>query len=86
MVDAGEPCIVLLDLMMPVMTGWEFLGALSTEEKLKSVPVIVLSAVGKSGAQLPGARYCNSKPVQIDPLLRQIEECRRDRAREAVTS
>ncbi|MGZ3427494.1 MAG: response regulator, partial [Polyangia bacterium] len=39
------PCLVLLDLMMPVMTGWALHAAMRGDERLKVVPVCVVSAV-----------------------------------------
>ena len=41
----GErPCVILLDLMMPVMNGWEFRRALELDPVLRDVPVVVVSA------------------------------------------
>lgn len=39
----NQPCIILLDLNMPRMSGLEFLGIIKKDEKLKSIPVIVLT-------------------------------------------
>lgn len=42
--DANEkPCIILLDLNMPKMNGIEFLRIVKADEKLKTIPVIVLT-------------------------------------------
>jgi CheY-like chemotaxis protein len=38
------PCLILLDLMMPVMDGWEFLKEIGEEPRLLSVPVAIMSA------------------------------------------
>src|SRR5690242_8866746 len=38
------PCLILLDLMMPVMTGWEFRIAQQADARLAAIPVIALSA------------------------------------------
>src|SRR3989442_228935 len=40
-----HPCLVLLDLMMPVMNGWEFLAVQRNDERLNKVPVVVVSAI-----------------------------------------
>jgi CheY-like chemotaxis protein len=40
-----HPCLIILDLMMPVMDGWQFLEAKRTCRRLDGVPVIVCSAV-----------------------------------------
>jgi CheY-like chemotaxis protein len=43
--DTDErPCLILLDLMMPVMDGWEFLKEIDEEPKLHDVPVAIMSA------------------------------------------
>ena len=39
------PCVILLDLMMPVMNGWQFRAKQLSEPELAQLPVIVLSAV-----------------------------------------
>lgn len=38
------PCLILLDLMMPVMDGWEFLKEIAEEPRLLSIPVAIMSA------------------------------------------
>jgi CheY-like chemotaxis protein len=40
-----QPCLVLLDLMMPVMNGWEFLAVQRQNDRLSKVPVVVVSAI-----------------------------------------
>jgi CheY-like chemotaxis protein len=66
------PSLMLLDLMMPVLSGWEFLVMAEKDEVLGSVPVVVLSAMtapmGSPGAQ-GGVKACVRKPVQLDELL-----------------
>ncbi|MDB4990025.1 MAG: Transcriptional regulatory protein [Myxococcaceae bacterium] len=42
-----EPCLVLLDLMMPVMSGPQLLRILEQSHRLASLPVVVLSAGGR---------------------------------------
>jgi len=41
--DNAKPCVILLDLNMPKMNGFEFLKIAKTDEKLKQIPVIVLT-------------------------------------------
>jgi CheY-like chemotaxis protein len=38
-----KPCIVLLDLNMPIMNGLEFLKAVKNDDKLKRIPIVVLT-------------------------------------------
>ena len=41
--DNDEPCIILLDLNMPRMNGFEFLKVIKVDEKFKKIPVVVLT-------------------------------------------
>jgi DNA-binding response OmpR family regulator len=40
------PCVILLDLMMPVMNGWELRAAIKADARLALVPVIIMSGAG----------------------------------------
>lgn len=65
-----KPCVILLDLMMPVMNGWEFRSALDRDPELRDVPVVVVSALGKGEmAQRTHAAAYLPKPVDMDELL-----------------
>lgn len=74
-----EPCLVLLDMMMPVMNGREFLEALESCHKVASLPVVVVSAY-------PGAiaddhvRKIVKKPISPDGLKRLVDEFCRETA------
>jgi CheY-like chemotaxis protein len=65
------PELVLLDLMMPVMNGWEFLAAVANDPLLKAIPVVVLTATEYT--EVPGAREVLSKPMELTALLRVVE-------------
>jgi CheY-like chemotaxis protein len=66
---AQEPCLVLLDLMMPKMDGWEFLEALR-EYPPSEAPVVILSAFGgdRSDRRIADRPFL-AKPVDIEELL-----------------
>ena len=67
-----KPGLVLLDLMMPVMNGWEFLKEKNNTPELSGVPVLVLSAVpGKP--YIPGALACLKKPIDLQRLMDFVE-------------
>ncbi|MDB4986614.1 MAG: glnG5 [Myxococcaceae bacterium] len=68
-----EPCLVLLDLMMPVMSGPELLRVLSETNRLASLRVVVLSAGGKAG-DAPEAKKFLRKPVEPSVLLAVVRE------------
>lgn len=42
-----HPALIVLDLMVPLMNGFEFLKRVKKEEKLKTVPIVVLSNLGQ---------------------------------------
>jgi CheY-like chemotaxis protein len=65
------PCLILLDLMMPVMNGWEFLEARSKNAVMAALPVIVVSAVADQ-ARDSGATEIMRKPPDIDSLLETV--------------
>lgn len=68
---AASPCIVLLDLMMPVMDGWEVVSAMDSDPRLASVPVCVVSAQDRIA---PPRNSCVlKKPVTVASLLRTVE-------------
>lgn len=69
--DSVAPCVVLLDLMMPVMNGWEFREAQSRNEKISGIPVVIVTADGRADlkAETLGAVGYLRKPIQVDRLL-----------------
>ena len=62
------PRLILLDLMMPVMDGWQLLEHLRQDDRLRQIPVIVITAFGRelgSAGRFPSLR----KPVELKDLL-----------------
>jgi CheY-like chemotaxis protein len=71
---AGRPNLVVLDLVMPVMNGAEFLEAVSRETALKDVPVLLMTAALPSpGELLPRATGYLPKPCELEELLAAVE-------------
>jgi CheY-like chemotaxis protein len=70
--DSGA-CVILLDLMMPVMNGWQFRAAQNSDPRLSRIPVVVVTAAG-TPEQIPAiqAHAWVSKPVDFDRLLSTI--------------
>jgi CheY-like chemotaxis protein len=73
LVGKAEPCLMLLDLMMPVMSGPELLATLEHEGRCGSLPVIVLSA-GGAASDVPRANKFLRKPVSPEQLLEVVGE------------
>ena len=67
---ADHISLVLLDLWMPVMDGWEFLRRKRGDVDIAEIPVVVLSAVPP--VSLDGARTVLKKPVDIEPLISAV--------------
>jgi CheY-like chemotaxis protein len=65
------PCIVLLDLMMPVMDGWEVVSEMSKDPTLANVAVCVVTAQDR----ITPPRHASllKKPVTVAALLDAIE-------------
>ena len=78
---APMPCVILLDVMMPVMDGAEFRDRQRGDESLRAIPVIVLSAHAEGGrsAQRMHAQAFLKKPVDLVELLKAVERfCEKD--------
>ena len=64
----GPPCLILLDLMMPFVDGWEVIDRLRHDDRLAQVPVVIITAFNRdlgSAAELPILR----KPIELYDLL-----------------
>ena len=68
---ASAPCIVMLDLMMPVMNGWEVVDAMQADAALRDIPVCVVSAQTKSSP--PRCVCLLQKPTTRASILAAIE-------------
>jgi CheY-like chemotaxis protein len=72
-----QPDIILTDLLMPEMTGLEFIRQLRRTAGYTDVPIIAMSAYDKSylaAAVLAGANAALHKPEDLDNLVEIIEE------------
>lgn len=69
---AEPPCMIVLDLAMPVIDGREFLKARAQDRTLSQIPVVVLSGNARDGQLMEGAEACLSKPANPEGLLRLV--------------
>ena len=79
MVRKEKPDVVLLDLIMPKMSGFEFLQALSMNPQLKSIPVIVLSNLAQESdiqkAKTLGVQqYFVKVRISVDDIVSRVKE------------
>jgi two-component system, response regulator, stage 0 sporulation protein F len=74
MLDEEMPDAVLLDLRMPVMSGWGLLEALKKMPRARNLPIIIISGYGfEWEAELVGASGYISKPVDLDKVRDTVE-------------
>jgi len=68
---AGRPCIILLDLFMPVMNGWEFVAKLRADGNVAKVKVVITTSAPN---QAPAGFSVLAKPLDPDKLLATIKK------------
>lgn len=70
-----RPSLILLDLMMPRLSGADLLKTLSADPVLSRVPVVVMSGDGAAGAtaEALGAKGLLTKPMDIEELVSTVE-------------
>lgn len=69
-----RPCVILLDLMMPIMNGWQFRHEQRQDSELSKIPVVVVSAKTDSAqhaAWLEADAYLE-KPLTLGKLIEII--------------
>jgi CheY-like chemotaxis protein len=69
LVEGCGACVILLDLMMPVMDGWQFRREQVRRADFADIPVIVVSAAGRDRIEKIQADAYVSKPIDLDELL-----------------
>jgi CheY-like chemotaxis protein len=77
MAAAEQPDLILMDLSLPVLDGWEATRQIKTSEKTQHIPVIALSAHAMTGdrekALAAGCDDFDTKPVELDRLIKKME-------------
>jgi CheY-like chemotaxis protein len=73
---SARPCLILLDMMMPVMDGWEFRTLQRTDEQIAMIPVACLTAdrTARDRASDAGFIAFLPKPVELEEILSLIRE------------
>jgi CheY-like chemotaxis protein len=64
------PSLIVLDLMMPVLDGWQFREAQKADPQLASIPVVIVSGIDARYA--PEAAIYVRKPFQVEELLQAV--------------
>jgi CheY-like chemotaxis protein len=68
-----KPCLVLLDMMMPIMNGREFLDRVMADSSLSPIPILVVSAVADR-TNTTGSIGFLKKPIDIDMVLKMVNK------------
>jgi two-component system cell cycle response regulator DivK len=77
MAQREGPDLILMDMSLPVMDGWEATRRLKAAPETQAIPIIALTAHAMSGdrekAMEAGADDYDTKPIEIDKLLAKME-------------
>jgi two-component system cell cycle response regulator DivK len=80
MATAEQPELILMDLSLPVLDGWEATRRIKAADATRHIPVIALSANAMAGdrekALAAGCDDFDTKPVELDRLLKKMEAVR----------
>jgi CheY-like chemotaxis protein len=69
----GDPGLILLDLMMPEMNGWQFREEQLRDDRLSRIPVVVMTASRSLESTPISASEVLLKPIALDELIRAVE-------------
>src|SRR2546426_8036562 len=77
MASADPPALILMDMSLPVLDGWEATRRIKSNEATKGIPIIALTAHAMQGdehkAKEAGCDDFDTKPVELTRLLGKIE-------------
>jgi|SRR5436190_16598104 len=70
----ARPCLILLDLMMPVMDGWAFRQELLKDPSLAAIPVVVMTAAPAARAAAVASEAILYKPLHMGAVVDLVQE------------
>jgi CheY-like chemotaxis protein len=68
-----RPFFVLLDLMMPIMDGWQFLDAIAGDQELSSIPLSITTSIPE---RVPQGLHVIPKAINVDALFERVRWAR----------
>lgn len=71
--EPNDPCVIVLDLVMPVMSGTELLSIMRADTRLGQIPVVTVSALSDPGIHADHVRHLK-KPVHPRVLLSAVSD------------
>jgi CheY-like chemotaxis protein len=64
-----HPCVILLDMMMPVMNGWQFRREQQKDPSIQFIPVVMITASDERQVDLIPNNQVLTKPIRVNELL-----------------
>jgi len=78
MAQADPPALILMDMSLPVLDGWEATRRIKADARTKSIPIIALTAHAMQGdeqkAREAGCDDYDVKPVEVSRLIEKMEK------------
>ena len=74
----ARPAVIVLDLMMPVMNGWELMQRLNSDDHYANIPVVVASGATEEGEAASAVAFF-PKPINLGALVEEVRSlCRKE--------
>jgi CheY-like chemotaxis protein len=68
-----SPCLIVLDLMMPIMDGWQFVESIAKNATFAAIPIVVVTAFIEKAQEIK-AKLVVKKPIDLNDLLKIVQQ------------
>ena len=76
--DTKSPDLIILDIMMPNMNGFEFLKKVKSEPKINKIPILILTGLNSAEDEMKGLQTGSDdyliKPIKMDTLISRCNQ------------